>query len=271
MISIMSPLRSCVRSGWISPLMRAATHSVADVGMDAVGEVDRRRGARQRDDLALRREHVDLVGEQIDLDVLEELARVAGVALDLQQRLQPLVGARLQLRKVGIVVLVEPVGGDAGLGNMVHLARADLKLDRRAVRADQGRVQRLVAVDLRDRDVVLELARAPACTARAARPSRCSTRCGSRRRRGSRRCPAPRRTTGSSRASCGRCRRASSRGRRPRRAASSPAAPCAPTAGSCRAARGGCRARRAPPSAARGSAADAGARNSVPRVRGTGC
>src|SRR4029453_14325584 len=60
--------------------------------MNPVGEVDRRRGARQRDDLALRREHIDLVGEQIDLDVLEELARVAGVALDLQQRLPPLGG-----------------------------------------------------------------------------------------------------------------------------------------------------------------------------------
>ena len=41
----------------------------------------------------------------------------------------------------------------------MHALRADLDLDRRAVRADQRRMQRLVAVTLRDCDVVLELPR----------------------------------------------------------------------------------------------------------------
>jgi len=69
------------------------------------------------------------------------------------------VGARLQFGEVGVVVLVEPVRGHAGLGDVMHVLGADLELHRRAVRPDQRRVQRLVAVDLGDRDVVLELAR----------------------------------------------------------------------------------------------------------------
>ena len=51
------------------------------------------------------------------------------------------------------------MGGHAGLGDAVHLLGADLQLDRRAERPDQRRVQRLVAVGLGDRDVVLEFAR----------------------------------------------------------------------------------------------------------------
>jgi hypothetical protein len=62
-----------------------------------VSEVDRSRPARQRQDLALRREHVDLVGKQVHFDVLEELLRVARLVLDLEQRLQPAVGLLLQL------------------------------------------------------------------------------------------------------------------------------------------------------------------------------
>ena len=42
---------------------------------------------------------------------------------------------------------------------MVHFLGADLHLDRHAVRAEQRRVQRLVAVHARDRDVVLEASR----------------------------------------------------------------------------------------------------------------
>jgi hypothetical protein len=41
---------------------------------------------------------------------------------------------------------------------MMHRRRADLDFDRRAVGADQGRVQRLVAIGLGNGDVILELA-----------------------------------------------------------------------------------------------------------------
>ena len=143
---------------------------VADVGVHAVREVDRGRAARQRHDLALRREHVDLVGEEVALDVLEEFLRVARLRLDLEQALQPARRLALRLGEVELAAgLVQPVRGDARLGDAVHVVRADLRLERRAERAEQRRVQRLVAVRLRDRDVVLELAGNRLVQARAAR------------------------------------------------------------------------------------------------------
>jgi hypothetical protein len=51
------------------------------------------------------------------------------------------------------------VRGHAGLGHQVHLLGADLELDVDAGGPDQRGVQRLVAVDLGDGDVVLEAAR----------------------------------------------------------------------------------------------------------------
>ena len=75
---------------------------VADVGMDRVGEVERGGAARQRDDLRLRREHVDRIREQVDLHVFEEFGRVAGLLLDVEQRLQPRMGALLQVGQAAL-------------------------------------------------------------------------------------------------------------------------------------------------------------------------
>jgi hypothetical protein len=51
------------------------------------------------------------------------------------------------------------VRGDAVVGHLFHFAGADLDLDRHAVHAEQRGVQRLVAVGLGDRDVILEAPR----------------------------------------------------------------------------------------------------------------
>ena len=48
------------------------------------------------------------------------------------------------------------MGGDARLGDEVHVAGADLCLDRQAVRPEQRGVQGLIAVDTRDRDIIFE-------------------------------------------------------------------------------------------------------------------
>ena len=48
------------------------------------------------------------------------------------------------------------MGGDAVLGDAVHVPGADLDFHRVALRPDDRRVQRLVHVDLRHRDEVLE-------------------------------------------------------------------------------------------------------------------
>ena len=123
---------------------------VADVGVDRVGEVDRRGAGGERDDLALGREDEDLVVLEVDLQRLHELAGVGGLLLPVDHALQPeQVLGRLAL-------LVAPVRGDAVLGAPVHLLGADLHLDRLARRPDDRGVQRLVEVELGHRDVVLE-------------------------------------------------------------------------------------------------------------------
>ena len=128
---------------------------VADVGVDGVGEVDRRRAARQRLDLALRREDVDLLRIQLDLQVLQELLRIAHLLLPFEQLAQP---DEVLLVAIGADApfLVLPVRRDALLGDPVHLRGADLHLERQAALADDRRVQRLVAVGPRHRDEVLD-------------------------------------------------------------------------------------------------------------------
>ena len=83
--------------------------------------------------------------------------RILELALALDQLAQP--GELGVVLGVAAVALVLPVRRDAELGALVHLARADLHLHALAVRADHGRVQRLVGVGLGQRDVVLEAAR----------------------------------------------------------------------------------------------------------------
>lgn len=55
-----------------------------------------------------------------------------------------------------VVGLVQPVRGDPVVGHLFHLAGTDLDLDGHPVHAEQGGMQRLVAVGLGNRDVVLE-------------------------------------------------------------------------------------------------------------------
>ena len=59
-------------------------------------------------------------------------------------------------RALADVLLVFPVRRDAVFRRLVHLPGADLHLKRNALRADDGRVERLVHVGLRSRDIVLE-------------------------------------------------------------------------------------------------------------------
>jgi len=80
-----------------------------------------------------------------DFQVLDEFAGIADLALDVEQLSHP-----PEVALVAVVAdpafLVLPVGGDALFGHPVHLDRANLHLERRAVLADHRRVQRLIAV-----------------------------------------------------------------------------------------------------------------------------
>ena len=88
---------------------------VADVGVDVVGEVDRRGAVRQLHDVALGREDVDRVAEQLALDLVEEVGGAGPRALPLLE-----LADQRQLRlppasRGGRAALVEPVRGDAVL------------------------------------------------------------------------------------------------------------------------------------------------------------
>ena len=107
-----------------------ADRGVANIGMKGIGEVDRRRTARQRDQPAAWREAEHLVLEELELGVFEEvfLARTAGHMLD--SLAQPGEGLALVGELVEIArdhtLLVERMRRDAVLRDPVHLVGADL-------------------------------------------------------------------------------------------------------------------------------------------------
>ena len=132
--------------------------AVADFGMDAVSKVDRDRALRQVDDIALRCEDEDFIREYIELQGIHEFLRIAGI-LPFQDAAQP-GDLRIEVLAAGMsAFLVAPVSGDTVFGNMVHFPRADLDLYRLPLRPDDGRMERLIHIRLRDGDVVLEAVR----------------------------------------------------------------------------------------------------------------
>ena len=66
-----------------------ADRHIADVGMHRIGEIDRRRAARQRDQLAFRREAEHLVVEQFELGVLQKFFRIGAFGQKLDGAAQP--------------------------------------------------------------------------------------------------------------------------------------------------------------------------------------
>jgi hypothetical protein len=136
--------------------LRART-LVADFGVNRVGEVNRRRAARELNHLAFGREGVDLFRVQIKLEARDELARV-GLLLPLDEVAQPL--ERLVFARVlELALFVLPVRGDALFGDAVHLLGADLHLERLPLVADDRGVQRLIQVLARRGDEVFDAAR----------------------------------------------------------------------------------------------------------------
>ena len=139
--------------------VHARAHAtVPDVGVDGVGKINRRCAARQRDDSAFGRNDIDLVGEQIHFNVFQKFHRVGTARLQVQNVLQPLVGALRGFVFLAGFGFVCPMAGHAHFGDGVHFARADLHFNRQAVRSVERGVQRFVAVGFGDGDVVFEFA-----------------------------------------------------------------------------------------------------------------
>src|SRR3546814_16385179 len=79
-----------------------------------------RSAALQLADLATRREYINLIRKQVDLDVVDEVHRT-GTAELVEQPRYPFARAHLRRRlTVTLTELVLPVRGDAALGDMVH-------------------------------------------------------------------------------------------------------------------------------------------------------
>ena len=128
---------------------------VAEVGVDRVSEVDRSGALGQLDQFALRREGEDPVLVHRHPGMLEQLLRALGMFEDLDQVVDPR-DVHVALR---LALLVRPVSGEPALGELVHLAAADLDFDPHLGIVDDRGVQRPIAVALGGRDVILEPAR----------------------------------------------------------------------------------------------------------------
>ena len=95
MISTSSPFLQLGHQRHVAAVDLGADAGVADIGVDRIGEVDRRRAARQGDQHALGREAEDLVLEQLELGVLEEILRAVALGQLLDGAAQPGVGVGL--------------------------------------------------------------------------------------------------------------------------------------------------------------------------------
>ena len=126
--------------------------------MDGVGEVDHCGSAGKHHCFALRCEDVHFGGEEVTLQELYELLRVAPLSLLGLKGLAHPHQLRVQAVCLHALGLVEPVRRDTVLGEVVHLIGPYLDLQRRAEGHDRC-VQGLVHIALRRGDVVVELSR----------------------------------------------------------------------------------------------------------------
>ena len=147
-----------------------ADATIADIGVDGIGEIDGVRAAGQRDQAALRREAEHLIEEQLELRVLQKLLGIIALQEIVDELAKPLIGgafagrrafhaARISVQLGERRELVAGVRGDAIFGDLMHFRGPHLQLDALMARANDGGVDRLVLVMLWRRDVVLETAR----------------------------------------------------------------------------------------------------------------
>ena len=135
-----------------------APAAVAQFRMHTVGKIDRSRIARQVNHVTARREDVYPVLEHIRLHPADELLGVRHVLPPFHQLANP-GNLVVQILVRLSALLIAPVGGNAELGDLVHLMRPNLHLHRLPVRADHRRVQAAVHVVLRAGDVVVKFTR----------------------------------------------------------------------------------------------------------------
>ncbi|MNZ90934.1 hypothetical protein D3C78_1099050 [compost metagenome] len=136
-----------------------AYRAVAYLRMDAVCKIERNRPCWQLDDLAARRKHEYEIREEIHLERFHKFGSVARFVLKLQYFTEP--GHfifKIAARHNG-AFLVGPMGSNSIFRCSMHLPGPNLYLSWLSVRANHCRMQRLVHIRLRHRNIVLEPAR----------------------------------------------------------------------------------------------------------------
>ena len=133
---------------------------MADLGVNPVGKVQRRRAFGQIDGVTVRGEDIHPVRLDIDAQLIGQATDIAQFFVPLQHLAQPrdflfvLVGPGLD-----VSALVAPVRANPQLGLFVHGMGANLHFQDLAFRPDHGSMQRAVAVLLGVGDIVVEFLR----------------------------------------------------------------------------------------------------------------
>ena len=152
----------CGLEGDEATINLGAHGAVSDFGMHRVGEVDGCRPGRKPDDTPLRGEYVDLFGTDLIAKGVEKFTRVGCFGLPVGNMRQPRhIGVTPETGTRALTVdllLVLPMRCHTELGPLVHLLGANLNLNRPPARPENCRVERLVKVEFRRGDVVLETA-----------------------------------------------------------------------------------------------------------------
>ncbi|MPM73412.1 hypothetical protein SDC9_120392 [bioreactor metagenome] len=143
---------------------------VADVRMNAIGKVEWSRALRQVDDLPLRREHENVLAEEILHDAVDKFLAVLGRILCFDDLAQP-AGFAIEQALNRTAFLIHPVRGNAVFRGAVHFLRSNLHFKRDSVRRKQRRMERAVHVRFWRCDVVFESTRNrfPVCVNHAER------------------------------------------------------------------------------------------------------
>ena len=127
---------------------------MTDFRMHVIREIQRRRACRHLHDITFGTHGVDPILEHVTAKLVEQIVLVAARIEQVPKH----PDFALERRPRWPAFLVSPVRGDTQLGMAVHVVRANLHLHRTAVGTDERRVQGLVVIVLRIRDVVVELA-----------------------------------------------------------------------------------------------------------------
>ena len=126
--------------------------------MDMIRKINDRRADRQTDRIALRRHNNDILRRNIILDRCNKLLRIVARLLCFQHLTNPR-NARIHDRIAFDPLLVFPVRCDTVFRICMHFPCTNLHFKRNALLAEHGGMQRLIAVRLGIRNIILKAVR----------------------------------------------------------------------------------------------------------------